>query len=1096
MSGVVTYNSVAANGVLTTNVSVSENLVVSGKLNANLQGMVDYQNLAWRAQFDLSDIYHNGYIRETADPFTVENIQYLTNTALYNTQKYAADCTYNILDSQGNPTTFLTENTDWTNPFEYDKYGNPALLVKINDNGTLNYINVANTSITEICTQLVPATCNVFKTHMTSWDQYLHDFSTEYTALGNVENNWTTGLFTLADQQDMHAQYLSYFLKRGMPMPDVVDTQGFTDHVFYNQIDQTGFTSYPGYDLPTGAGLENMIVGLDIRPYINGSNTIDFFLSAGINEMATLKLRGLTWTNQVGIPPLSLSVTTDATEYTQKKASNLNSVYLNTTLNILNFNIVDFGDYTVYSPIGNVWATSGDPVLDSSNAIIMTPTTFVASFGMYRNTVVSTSSLSGLRNVPDSNIAYTSTVAGTPITCPLAEVEYLITVSDTTDVTYTISNKVGTQTISFPRIMKNAWWDGRDYSTNFTLQRYSIKSGVNSTVQESVLDLEHVGFPFMNDTSNIGNNRNTPYLKETFGCNGTPQVSSSARDVTVYDLTGTPDNQEALSSTGGTITNGYVRGCRYGAFHHELFHQSMYSIGINSSDYDNAIIDDEMISAYTQCMSWHGNLYKDRDNTENSNVYHSLWIGLHQAEDTFQYVTRGAVCPFVQNYGNSMYLTLSGTNYSPLNTVNDYNFPEGYKLSLIMQPIIESYDPNFQYLKLLLYYYSKKIAVARNFNLLGLYYKNHTNSGLDNFVQKTSNPNIVTHAFKQAIEGAHLHYSNGTLITDAAQLQMEVYIMNHLLRNNDAIPPKYRNNYAYPWYCSSHSPHNVYFPFDEGHNRNWYDTPAYNMAAWDMNQANEDSVETINNGTPYVNSVTPWWPKVISPAGADAHGLTLNPYNPSGLMTQDSSYKAICTSTQPFVSDITRHLWSLGSFSYALTSNITSVTIELEEPVGAPGTYGDYNTNVSVAIFKYIPECCITGTRSDKGVFLMKGPYTLSGTGDSKTIAINGAFVDTPGSSFIVSNTSTHFTAPMANFNYIFPHGIDGTATIYTPPAWALARGASLGMTGNDVYQPVTKLIVLNKQIDSFEFNDSDVAQKLYLEQLKPTSVKVSVTQI
>ena len=143
MSGVVTYNSVAANGVLTTNVSVSENLVVSGKLNANLQGMVDYQNLAWRAQFDLSDIYHNGYIRETADPFTVENIQYLTNTALYNTQKYAADCTYNILDSQGNPTTFLTENTDWTNPFEYDKYGNPALLVKINDNGTLNYINVA-----------------------------------------------------------------------------------------------------------------------------------------------------------------------------------------------------------------------------------------------------------------------------------------------------------------------------------------------------------------------------------------------------------------------------------------------------------------------------------------------------------------------------------------------------------------------------------------------------------------------------------------------------------------------------------------------------------------------------------------------------------------------------------------------------------------------------------------------------------------------------------------------------------------------------------------------------------------------------------------
>ena len=447
-------------------------------------------------------------------------------------------------------------------------------------------------------------------------------------------------------------------------------------------------------------------------------------------------------------------------------------------------------------------------------------------------------------------------------------------------------------------------------------------------------------------------------------------------------------------------------------------------------------------------------------------------------QDTFQSFAQGAMIPFIQNNGKNMNLPLYGTNFSPQLTIAEGNAPFGYNIAMIMQPLVEAYDPNFQHFKLMMYYYAKKLSAAKNANILGLYYKNH---GTDNFEIKTSNPNIMTSTFKAAIEGAHLHYSDGTLITDAAQLWMEIFIMNHHLRNNEAIPPKYRNNFIFNWYRSTHSPSNYYI------NTSFFDSPAsLNMASWDMSQTNEDT-DSVKN------SVIPWWPKVIDPPGPNVYGQLLNPNDPSGNMTQETTYRGICESSAPYVSEITRHLWSLGGFSYALTSNITSVTVELTEPTDTSGTYGDYNTNVAVAVFKYIPECCVTGVRSDKGAFLMKGPYTLSGTGDSKTINLSGAFVNDLSNSFIVSKTGTSLTAPMMNFNYVFPHGVDGADTIYNPPSWSLARGHSLGMSGNDVYQPVTYIAVINKQIDDFEFDDSDVTQKLYLEQLKPSSVKVSV---
>jgi hypothetical protein len=314
---------------------------------------------------------------------------------------------------------------------------------------------------------------------------------------------------------------------------------------------------------------------------------------------------------------------------------------------------------------------------------------------------------------------------------------------------------------------------------------------------------------------------------------------------------------------------------------------------------------------------------------------------------------------------------------------------------------------------------------------------------------------------------------------------METFIANLHMRNNEAIPTKYRNNFSYNWYRSTHSPGNGNVYYRAGYSS--FDVSQYNMASWDMSQTNEDSIND-NNG-----SITPWWPKVISPPGPNAYGDRFNTFDPSGNMTQDTTYRAICDSSAAYVAEITRHMYSLSCFSYALTNEHTSVTVELTEPTDTSGTYGDYNTDIAVAVLKYIPECCVTGVRSDKGAFIMKGPYTLSGTGDSTTIDLSGAFVDTSASNYIVSKTGTALTAPMMDFNYIFAHGIDGSGTVYTPPEWSLARGAALGMSGNDVYQPVTYLVVINKQIDNFEFTDSDLTEKLYIDHLKPSSVKVSI---
>jgi hypothetical protein len=439
--------------------NVTGNLDISGKMtstNFSLQELVDYQNLAWRTQFNLNDIYDQAI---TPNRTFARKL----SACLYQVQKYDIEGEYKLLDASGNPTTYLTQNTSWTNPEAVDYYGHAAPLVKIEDNGDLTYIDVSGTSIFDICKAMVPTNCKTFRAYMTSWDKYLKDF----VGYGNKANNYTTGQFTVADQMDAHAQYLSFLLKIGIPTNDVPTSGNILNHVFYNEVMEIGIQQNPSI-----YGEQNMQVGIDINPYLDGSGCIDFFIQGGINNQINLGIRGIDWTGQVVIPPFSIEVTTDSAEYMQKKANNQNSVYLNTALNILNFNIVDFGDYVSYFPNGTYWDPSGTPVPDASNSHVISPKTFNASFGMYRNKIIDVTNTTGLRNINDSNLTSVSRIASTPIICPLDKTEFLVLVSDTIDYTFEMSSLVGLQTVSFTRTHQ---FNGIDYSTNFVMPQYGMK---------------------------------------------------------------------------------------------------------------------------------------------------------------------------------------------------------------------------------------------------------------------------------------------------------------------------------------------------------------------------------------------------------------------------------------------------------------------------------------------------------------------------------------------------------------------------------------------------------------------------------------------
>ena len=1028
-----------AGAIQATNLSF-DNLSVSGTFRASLAAITDYQNLCQLQQFDVAEIYSQG---EDAVYYNTPNaISVKPNVSITNIK---------LLDDSGNVTSFLTEATSHTNPVALNHYGKQAPLVKIDDSGILTYLDVSGTSITDICQSLVPDNLTNFKFALQTKDQ-------TWPMYDDDEGILTYGHKDITDDT---VQYLSHLIKRGFPMPDTNGVKNYNmSHVFYQSMLME--VKIYSSDL---FGENNMTIGLDINPYLTGSGTMNFFIQGGFMRTVPLQLGTVDWSNTTTIPPMSLNVTTDAMEYMVKKQSGLNSIYLNTNLNVLNMHIVDFDGYTSSWPDSNVGSTTN---------ITCSPVSFECTFGFFRNQIsTTTSGNEDLPHINDTNITVDQYYGTKPVQSSLVSAEYMVQISEQLVFTYNLSNSEELQTTTIDRMSiteDHRWHEGltRELCTTFFMPRYDLGLDTNFTMQFMPgTGCEEAGFPFTRG-SVVGDNRNTPYLTEInaksgrflagFGRHQTPDIAH----LDYFDLSKGPDAQSSL------VSNSIVQHhCSYLDDFHEFTHLVGFGVGLNSADTENMIYDDEWLTS--ALTSYSTSVFLDK-NDRPMNLVHG-----YQACKLFITafrMSRGVTVPFSCVVDSATPLLTSGTDFKNYNAF--FQTSMNYYVGSLSSLIKYSYDPNDQHLKLFIYYMSKKLSGMSNRDTLSLYSLNK---------DRSSNPSITMSAWKEAVEGAHMRYSDDSLITDAATLHLETLISYFMLRNNTSIPDKYKSHFAPNWYVSRYSPNSKYYVADNTGN-----SDELNMASWDFMQTNEDTIGNVSEGLRYDPAI-PWWPRVISPAGPDCYGRLVG-HGTDGAMTTDCTYKATCTSTSPFVSSVTRHLWSFQSAAYAFSNQQTSVTVSLAEPTEG-GSYGDYNQNIQVAIFKYIPDSCVSGVAGSTGAFIMKGPYTLSQGGvTTKTFDLTDTMVNDAHPGYIVNNNSSNITSGMLSFNHTFPKSIDDT-TVYDPPTHSITRATALGMT-QGVYQPVTKLVILNGQIDTVNLDDTDILDKLFLDQIKPSCITIS----
>jgi hypothetical protein len=308
---------------------------------------------------------------------------------------------------------------------------------------------------------------------------------------------------------DQFTQQVAWQVKRGFPMPGKNGVKGYdTSHVFYQDCTLDN-------NISAQFLTDNMTMGLDINPYLNGAGTVDLYLAGGIQRPTPLAIPvpGLDWSNAFAISPFTVPVTTDGAEYQQKTSSNLNVVYLNTALNILNFNIVDFDGYEYEFPDGSSNALSG-------NVYTCLPQTFQGSFGFYRSAPTTATTAQG-SDVVDPEVT-TRVVSANPSAgttqSSLAAAEYMIQMSNTMTFTFQMSDLPGPTTLTIPRtFMAYDSWFGisREVCTAWTLPRYDYVAGTNFSIthfkNRTYLDYEVSGFDFTNG-ARVGVNENTPYV--------------------------------------------------------------------------------------------------------------------------------------------------------------------------------------------------------------------------------------------------------------------------------------------------------------------------------------------------------------------------------------------------------------------------------------------------------------------------------------------------------------------------------------------------------------------------------------------------------
>ena len=1069
-----------ASEVRTTRPMQVSNLTVTGAITNSAFNTIDMENLVARQKFDPSEAYNKSAMRETQTGCHNDISQ--KNTML----------TLTFRNSDGSINEYLSNNTPWCDLDPLDAFGNPAPLVKLNDDLTYTYINVASNTNADIITEFLAPTQNNFVVSIKGQEYFV-------------------------DQKmiaDGFAGFIAYYIKRGYILPGKGGVRGYdTRHVFYNDLLSDGFIrnslSDNYFGIPPSFVDNNMSIGIDVNPYIADSAHIDLYMFAGFNGVWPLALPDAGIDYKISVPRFRMTVTTDPLAYTAAKAAGTNSMYLNTKTWTLNILITDFDGYHFDIPTGNIF---------SNTVSSCVPSYFEGSFGFYRNFVP----------VPDESHAYVPMLSTSnlstgvrldvfdgknPLSTNPTTAEFMMQTSDTIRLDYAIDGTANTVSIPLryninvpdvtpPPTESQAHPELAqtnrlvDSYTGFTLPSYVYgDSNVNimhisSAYSKKAAAYEGIEFP-LTYGSNVGTNENLTAFEVKNATSETthqninrvwkyinsdlnvfPCASSNIftpSTLVPYESTPSINREETFTvyprSADPNSAASYVYNSSF-LGPHETFHAVEFGLGLSPQDQYNNIYDDETMADL--CSSW------DYGKLTYTGASAAPFLYSSQIIRNFVY---GAA---LLNTAISSDVTTGNTyalRSTPFQWVQDGNengvvagdFYRSYSSALFSAIIKASYDPNIQHHKLFTILLAKEFAEVSEANLLRV----QQSTG------RTVNPSIVQKSLCDAIEATHMHAPNGSLITNAQDLVEESLIKLIVGRNNPDVPDKYKSMLPL-WYTSTYS--NVWIQTLYASNATSPSvdiavrvarSPTFNMADWDFTETNEDynSLGTETYASYYPDNVIrntpcmPWWPKN------------------SGADMADYSYQSMANTAATFcTAPLTRYLYALQSAGYALPLGLSNVTVTLTELVDS-NLMGAYNQNVSVVVFKYVPNICIGGSPSVNGTFLMKGPYTLSGNGSNVVIDLTDTFSTSIPNKF--TSVGTH--AGSLSFNQSFDYGVD-TAAAYTPPETTTAYANHLAMSGGN-YQPVTRLLITNKQVDTINFNDPEEA--LFLDQVFPATFTV-----
>jgi hypothetical protein len=194
--------------------------------------------------------------------------------------------------------------------------------------------------------------------------------------------------------------------------------------------------------------------------------------------------------------------------------------------------------------------------------------------------------------------------------------------------------------------------------------------------------------------------------------------------------------------------------------------------------------------------------------------------------------------------------------------------------------------------------------------------------------------------------------------------------------------------------------------------------------------------------------------------------------------TQDCSFRAMSNVGLSYWSaPITRYLYDLQSFAYAIPNGINTLKVELSAMTDSNLT-GSYNEDISAIMFKYVPNAVVNGDYTDvNGTFLYE-KVLLSNSGTTQY---------TFNLSNVAQNTSGTYAgnALYNKFKATYPNGMNKPYDAedphtYNPPAWV----------PDGKFYPITYLVVTNRQVNDFVFG----SDPYFMSQVNPSSVKLSVT--